>query len=371
LKARLLGRGARPPEFAAISDSPVYGRGEADKPGEKAPRGFITLLSPAETQAAIPSGTSGRRELAEWVSSAQNPLTARVMVNRVWHWVFGQGLVNTPDNFGTTGNKPSNQALLDSLAVQFVKDGWSVKKLVREIVLSHAYQLSSAYNEKNFGADPENTLVWRMSKRRLDAECIRDAILQTSGQLSLKQYPGSVIAYSGDGPIGLARFFGVQEETIVDAGSRSTLRSVYLPIPRDILPDVLAVFDFAEPTLVSGSRETTNVPSQALYMLNSPFVQKAAEKFADRALATYPAGPNGGIGANLQQRVTYCYWMSYGRGPTQSERAAASEFFTKFPASWKKGDDQPAGVRGDEAIKAAWSSFCRALFASAEFRYLN
>ncbi len=371
LKARLLGRGARPPEFSAISDSPVYGRGEADKPGERTPRGFITLLSTADTQPSIPTGTSGRRELADWVSSAQNPLTARVMVNRVWHWVFGQGLVNTLDNFGTTGNKPSNQALLDTLAVRFEKNGWSVKKLVRELVLSHAYQLSSAYDEKNFAADPENTLVWRMSKRRLDAECIRDAILQTSGQLSLKQFPGSVIAYSGDGPIGLARFFGVQEETIVDAGSRSTLRSVYLPIARDILPDVLAVFDFAEPTLVSGSRETTNVPSQALYMLNSPFVQKAAEKFADRIFTVYPAGPNAGIGANLQQRITYAYWMTCSRGPTPSERAAAADFFTKFPASWKKGDDQPAAVHSDEAVKAAWTSFTRALFASAEFRYLN
>jgi hypothetical protein len=371
LKARLSGRFARPPEFSTIADSPVYGRGEADKPGEKAPRGFITLLSGTEPQPAIPSGASGRRELADWVSSPQNPLTARVMVNRVWHWIFGQGLVNTPDNFGTTGNKPTNQALLDTLAVRFVENGWSVKKLVREIVLSHAYQISSAYQEKNFAADPENTLVWRMSKRRLDAECIRDAILQTSGQLSFKQFPGSVIAYGGDGPIGVARFFGVQEDSVVDSGARSILRSVYLPIARDVLPDVLAIFDFAEPTLVSGSRETTNVPSQALYMLNSPFVQKAAAKFAERVLAIYPGGPNGGLAANLQPRITYAYWMTCSRGPTPSERAAAADFFTKFPASWKKGDDQPTPIHGDEAIKAAWTSFTRALFASAEFRYLN
>ncbi len=269
MQARIRERGGRPPEFRIVSDSAVYARGDVDKPGEKAPRGFLTLLAPAETP-QIARGASGRRELAEWIASPQNPLTARVMVNRVWHWIFGQGIVSSPDNFGTTGNAPSNQALLDSLALRFAENGWSVKKLIREIVLSRTYQLSSAHDEKNFAADPENTLVWRMSKRRLDAECIRDAILTASGQLELQPPIGSAIAYAGDGPVGFARFFGVPEETIVDSGSRSKNRSVYLPIARDILPDALAVFDFAEPTLVSGSREVTNVPSQALYLLNRP-----------------------------------------------------------------------------------------------------
>jgi hypothetical protein len=255
--------------------------------------------------------------------------------------------------------------------VHFQQDGWSVKKLVREIVLSHAYRLSSTYDEKNFALDPENTLVWRMNKRRLDAESIRDAILFTSGQLVPKPYAGSVIAYAGDGPVGLARFFGVSEESIVDSGSRSNLRSVYLPIARDILPDVLAVFDFSEPSLVSGSRESTNVPVQALYLLNSPFVGTASEKFAERVINTYPAGPNGGIGGNLDQRVTMAYWMAYSRGPTVAERRAAGDFFAKFPATWKRGDQQANPVHDDVAIKAAWTSFCRALFASAEFRYLN
>jgi hypothetical protein len=363
-------RGARPPEFQVIGDSAVYTRGDADKPGEKTPRGFLTLLT-TTTPPQIQPGGSGRRELADWIASPANPLTARVMVNRVWHWVFGQGIVTSPDNFGTTGNKPGNQALLDTLAVRFAENGWSVKKLVREIVLSHAYQLASTHDAANFAADPENTLGWRMSKRRLEAECIRDAILATSGQLNPTAYPGSVIAYSGDGPVGFGRNFGVSEESIVDSGSRSNLRSVYLPVARDVLPDALAVFDFSEPSLVSGSRDSTNVPSQALYLLNSPFVATASQKFASRVLAAHPAGPNGGLAANLYQRVTTAYWMAYSRGPTPAERQAANDFFTKFPASWKHGEEKPAAPHDAEGINAAWTSFCRALFASAEFRYLN
>ena len=137
------------------------------------------------------------------------------MVNRVWQWLFGQGLVNTPDNFGTAGGAPANQALLDALAVEFRESGWSVKGLVREIVLSRAYQLSSDYDERNFAADPENKLVWRMSKRRLDAESIRDAILAVSGQLDPEPQPSSTIAERGEGPIGVFQQFpgaGVPEE---------------------------------------------------------------------------------------------------------------------------------------------------------------
>jgi hypothetical protein len=147
--------------------------------------------------------------------------------------------------------------------------------------------------------------------------------------------------------------------------------SVYLPIARDVLPDALAIFDFSEPTLVSGSRESTNVPSQALYLLNSPFVAGAAQKLAARVLAAHPGGPNGGLAANLDQRVTTAYWLAFTRGPTPAERRAASEFFTKFPGSWKRGDDHATTTHDAESVTAGWTSFCRALFASAEFRYLN
>ncbi len=206
-------------------------------------------------------------------------------VNRVWQWIFGQDLVTSPDNFGTTSSLPSNQALLDTLAVKFREGGWSVKKLVREIALSRAYQLSSTFDEINFAADPENALVWRMSKRRLDAESIRDAALAISGQLDLRPPLGSPVAERGNGPIGQFKQFpgaGVPEDVLVESGVRTNARSVYLPIAREMLPDALAVFDFAEPGFVTGSRETTSVPSQALYLLNSPFIHRRAE--ARRAL---------------------------------------------------------------------------------------
>ncbi|HYH63457.1 MAG TPA: DUF1549 domain-containing protein, partial [Urbifossiella sp.] len=161
-----------------VADSPLYVRGEVDKPGEIVPRGFLQVLTPSPRP--IRAG-SGRKELAEWVASKDNPLTARVMVNRVWLNLFGQGLVPTPDNFGVAGRPPTNPALLDSLAVTFVEDGWSVKKLIRRIVLSRAYQLDSRTDARNAEADPDNALVWRMSPRRLDAEALRDSMLAAGG----------------------------------------------------------------------------------------------------------------------------------------------------------------------------------------------
>ncbi len=357
---------ARPAAFGAITDSPLFARGEPDKPGEKVPRGFISALSHAEAP-AIPARSSGRREFADWMTAAENPLTARVMTNRVWHWLFGRGIVESTDNFGTTGQMPKNQALLDDLALRFRDGGWSVKKLVREIVLSRSYQLGSGFEGKAFAADPENTLNWRMSQRRLDAECIRDAMLATSRQLQLQPPTGSPVALAGEGP--LARPRGGNAESMINAATN--VRSVYLPIVRDLLPDALAAFDFPEPSLVIGARETTNVPSQALFLLNSPFVAVQAQRLGERVVGSYPAGPNGGASANLDERIAYAYWLVFCRPPTNSERTAAAAFFRKFPAAWSKGDNSTPGFRNPEAVTAAWTSFCRALFASAEFRYLN
>jgi hypothetical protein len=242
--------------------------------------------------------------------------------------------------------------------------------MVRELVLSHAYQLSSVFDEKCFAADPENALVWRMSKRRLDAECIRDAMLAVSGDLQTQPPVGSAIAMAGDGMINGPRGRGIGEENV---SAETNVRSVYLPVARDLVPDSLSLFDFAEPSLVSGERESTNVPSQALYMLNSPFVGNRAARLGERVLVGYPAGPNAGIGAYLQERITYAYWLAFCRPPDNVERTAAMNFFNRFPAGWVKGSGSLATVRDADAnaSKAAWTNFCRALFASAEFRYLN
>ena len=363
IRSQIFGRAAA---FGTITDSPLFARGEPDKPGEKVPRGFVSALSTGAAP-VIPAKTSGRRELAEWIVAPENPLTARVMANRVWHWLFGRGIVESVDNFGTSGQPPTNAALLDHLALRLRDGGWSVKKLIREIVLSRTYQLGSAFDEKSFAADPENTLVWRMSKRRLDAECIRDAILATSQQLQLQPPVGSPVALAGDGPVSRPRRGGSD----VAINAATNVRSVYLPIIRDLLPDALDAFDFAEPSLVTGARETTNVPSQALFLLNSEFVATQARLLGQRVVASYPGGPNGGASANLDERVTYAYWLVFSRPPDAVERTAAMTFFGKFPAAWSKGDKSAPGLRNAEAATAAWTSFCRALFASAEFRYLN
>jgi hypothetical protein len=353
--------------FPTVTDSPLFARGEVDKPGEKVPRGFVHVLSSSEP-APIPATTSGRRELADWLTSPGNPLTARVMTNRMWHWLFGRGIVESVDNFGTTGQKPSNAALLDHLAVRFQENGWSVKKLVREIVLSHTYQLSSAFDDKCFAADPENTLVWRANKRRLDAECVRDAMLAVSGDLRLSPPVGSAVAVAGDGPIGAPRGRGISEAVI----NQETLnRSVYLPVVRDLLPESLALFDFAESSLVTGARETTNVPSQALFMLNSELAADRAQRFAERVAAGYPGGPNAGYAVYQQERIVYAYWLAFARPPTDAERGAAANFFQTFPAAYREGETDVAALRNADTSKAAWTSFCRALFASAEFRYVN
>ena len=368
----------RPPEFGSVRDSALYARGEADKPTDKVPRSFPAVLS-TESSPAIPAKESGRRQLAEWITSPSNPLTSRVMVNRIWHTLFGRGIVESVDNFGTTGKKPVNQPLLDFLAVKFQTPadkggyGWSVKKLARDIVMSHAYQLSSDYEPGAFAADPENALHWRVSKRRLDAECVRDAMLSASQQLQLSPPSASMIGQGSDGLIGGPRFRpgGVTEDQLTNSGGTTMVRSVYLPIARDVPPDALAVFDFGDASLVTGARDTTNVPAQALFLLNGDMVAAASRKLAERVMTAYPAGPNGGVSVNFDQRLGLAYWITLGRSATQNERTAAWNFFQKFPSNWSKSDKALPGMKDAEDMRAAWTSFCRALFATSDFRYLN
>lgn len=362
-------RPVRPAQFSKINDSALYIRGDVDKPKDSIPRGFVTVLSKGEPQ-PIAKGTSGRLELAQWMTSPGNPLTARVMVNRVWNWVFGQGLVSSVDNFGTTGTLPSNQALLDYLALHFSRDlNWSVKSLVRELVLSHAYALSSQYNDHAFHVDPENALCWRMSPRRLEAECIRDAILTVSGAMDLRPPVGSSVARFGDGPIAGPRFRGMSESALLNP--QSSQRSIYLPAARDMQPEALDVFDGAEGSFVTGRRDTTNTPSQALFFLNSPFVAEQAEKFATKLLtAIPPSGPNAGMNDKLIERVRWAYGLCFSRSPTEGEIYAAQAFFSRI-SSTTANDKTLVKLPHEKLTKDAWTSFCRSLMASAEFRELN
>ena len=327
-------------------DSPVYIRGELEHPGDPAHRGLIQVLC-ATTPPQITHG-SGRRELAAWLAAPANPLTARVMVNRVWLHLFGRGLVATPDDFGAAGEPPSHPELLDTLAVSFMDQGWSTKSLIRQVVLSRAYQLSSTHDPRNFEADPDNTLLWRMSPRRLEAEAVRDSILAASGELDLRPPVGSAVALAGEGRAAPRQRF--------DRDAANRHRAAYLPVVRDQLPESLALFDFADPSIVTGERSTTSGPAQALYLLNSPFVIDQAATAARRLLR---------LDGDDTHRIQQAYLTFLGRPPTAAERDRAREFLASFAA----GTGEEASSK--DRVADAWAAFCQILFAGAEFRYLN
>ena len=331
-------------------DTPVLTRGELSSPAEYAPRGVPQVVSTNPIR--IPRGTSGRKELAEWVASADNPLTARVYVNRVWSHLFGKGLVASADNFGTTGRAPSHPELLDALAADFTKQGWSTKKLIRQLVLSRTYRQSSRVNEANFAVDPDNVHLWRMSKRRLDAEAIRDAMLAVSGQLDRKPADGSPIQ-KFEGPVQALARFGFAATKPED----TLKRSVYIPIVREQVPEVLELFDFPDPSLVAGKRDGTSVPLQALYLMNNPQVMKLADRTGDMLLTKY---------LSETERIDAAFKLAFGRPATETEAKAAQGFIEQFVKAETKG------IRRRPAVeRAAWAAFAQALFAAAEFRYLD
>jgi hypothetical protein len=306
-------------------------RGNAHNAGPKTPRSFIRVLhhGPAPKIAAQ---VSGRTELANWLASAEHPLTARVFVNRVWHHLFGKGIVPSVDNFGHSGRLPTHQALLDHLATRFVAEGWSVKKLIREIVLSRVYQLSSETGDLRLEkVDLENKLHWRQNRRRLQAEAIRDAVLSVSGKLDTKSGGNTI-------KLGTTTEYGYQFD--------DTRRSLYAPVFRNTPLEILAVFDFADPNLVVGSRTTSSVPTQALFLMNSPFVRAQAAAAAQRLLAEKHL--------NDAVRIRQAYRRTLGRNPTARER----EIILTFLANEKN----PA---------QAWPQIIHGLYASLDFRFLN
>ncbi len=351
----------QPSGFETIADSPLFFRGEMSDPRQRVPRGIPVFLS-ASGAPYIPRNQSGRLELANWIASPRNPLTARVIANRIWYWLFGQGIVSSVDNFGTMGDSPSNQQLLDYLATRVIDNAWSVKKTIREIVLSHTYQLASTYDETDYTADPQNALLWRHSKRRLNAECIRDAMLASSNQLNLKPPIGSAVALVGNGSIGAGPAYDkINEEPFAVASG--TDRSVYLPVLRDVIPDSLSVFDYADSSVVTGARETTNVPSQALYLLNNDFVRAQARQLAARLFDAYPSprpgNQRGAVMGLRQERINLAFRLAFARPATPFEQTTAAQFFAHMQRD------------ADTNLVANWTDFCLALYNTAEFRYLN
>jgi hypothetical protein len=320
-------------------NSRLYVRGELGQPGERVRRGFPQVLT--TRQPDIARG-SGRRELAGWIASKDNPLTARVMANRVWLHLFGRGLVPTPDNFGASGLPASHPELLDHLALTFTENGWSVKSLIRTIVLSRAYQLTSRFDEKNFEADPDNVLLWRVPQRRLEAEALRDTMLALAGRLDLAPPVGSAVQRAGEGNVSF-RFRGGGPAG--DPAATDRHRTVYLPVIRDGLPEALTLFDFPDPSLIIGERATTTVPAQSLYLLNNPFVIRSAEAMAERLLAL----------GDDEARLKRAYALCYSRPPSGRELENAGKFLADYARK--------------QSRRSAWAALCQALFASAEFSH--
>jgi hypothetical protein len=345
--------GAR--EAREISDTQIRIRGEAEKLGPVVPRGFLTVLSLPD-QPAIASHQSGRLELARWLTSEQNPLTPRVFVNRVWQRLFGQGLVTSVDNFGVTGDRPSHPELLDYLATRFIRDAWSTKKLVRTIVLSRAYGLDSAQAHDPHVADPANRLLWRHALRRLDAEELRDATLLVAGNLDRSVPRGSPVSQL---PVIEVQNNGPDARRLADEALAARHRSVYLPLLRGLVPRSLDVFDFAEQGMVTGRRDTTTVATQALYVLNDPFVRRQSLMLAGRLLAH--------VATDDAQRIDWAYRLTMGRAASAREIERVLQYLGDYEHEATMPDDtvQPKNPR-----EAAWASFCQALLGSAEFRYL-
>lgn len=318
-----------------IQDSPLYDRGEIAHPVKSVPRGFPLIM---EKKAVMPKAQSGRLELAQWLVSRENPLTARVMANRVWRHLFGAGIIRTVDNIGFSGERPSHPELLDYLALRFMDGGWSVKKLIKEIVTSETYRQASTHRIEAFNQDPDNRLLWRANKRRLDAEVIRDSMLAIAGGLDTSRRPGSLVAELDGQSVSLIGF-NTKLPSDLDGSKR---RSIYLPVLRDHLPDVLEQFDVANPNLVTGDRDVTNVPLQALYLLNGPFVQEQAAALAKRI-------------QSAPDRVEAVFQLCFNRKPDSREVALSGKFLRAGSV---------------EELKLL-SAFCQSLLASAEFRFAD
>lgn len=309
-------------------DLKIYLQGNPKKQGDVAPRSIPAVLTGGQRQSFAAKG-SGRAELARAITSRDNPLTARVIVNRVWRGHFGFGIVRTPSNFGQLGDRPTHPELLDTLAVQFMDSGWSLKWLHREIMLSATYQQSTAFREKPAEADPENKLLWRMNRRRLEVEPWRDAMLAVTGELDRTV---------GGPPIDLA-----------SGGNRR--RTIYAFISRHQLNDLLRLFDFPDPNITSDRRSVTTVPLQQLFVLNSDFMTQRAKALASRL--------SGNREATDEAKIRQAFASLYSRPPTDHELKLGLTFLASAAES-----------SGGNKL-SAWEQYALALLGTNEFSFVD
>jgi len=331
-----------------VGDAKVHMAGNPDTLGEAVPRGFLRVITP--DPANVDPKRSGRLELANWIVADDNPLTPRVIVNRIWHWHFGRGIVETTDNFGTQGKAPTHPKLLDYLAAQFVDSGWSIKRMHRMIMLTDAYQRTSRPESQHLQTDPRNTLLWRFNRQRLEAEAIRDSVLFVAGRLDF--------ADGGDHPFPPLEkhkqftqhrpFFDVYEHN---------KRSVYLMTPRLTKHPFLAMFDGPNPNRTTGVRDESTVPLQSLFMMNSAFVRENATAFGKRMLES---------GDDDAARLRFGYEAAFARQPSESELAEMIAYMDHLR------ERLTAAKRSkQEAARDAYTSVARVLMSSNEFLHID
>jgi len=324
-----------------VADAPINLRGSHLNLGETVPRRVPKIMA-GRTAPSFSATQSGRLELARWLVHVDHPLTSRVMVNRIWRWHFGYGMVRTPDNFGRAGERADNPALLDWLARRFVESGWSIKAMHRTIMLTSTYQMSSEPDAANADYDPENRLLGRANIRRLEVEAIRDAILAVSGTLDRTREEVTPI---------------VTTEALRNI-YQSPRRTVYLAVYRNNLYDMCQLFDFPDPAECNGDRASTTVAPQALFFLNNEWVGENCQSFADRLLAN----------RNLDdaERVRRAYLEAYGREPTGEDTAKSILLVLEVERALAERVAD-AGARR----RQAWAALCQAIMAANEFVYVK
>jgi len=332
------------------ADVALQRRGDPDSPGPVVPRGVprFAFLDSQPASGARPQG-SGRLELANWLTKADNPLTPRVMVNRLWQHHFGRGIVATPSNFGARGEPPTHPELLDWLAARFIAKDWSIKAMHRDILLSRTYQLSSDLDPKNAALDPDDRWLWRFPRRRLDAESIRDAMLAVAANLD-ENRPGS----HAFPPIEKWQW---TQHNAFKAVYPTNHRSVFLMTQRLVKHPYLAIFDGADTNVSTEARPSSTVPLQALYLMNNPFVEEQAAGFARRLIAA---------SADLSRRIELAYELAWSRPPAADECERTRQFLKRC------GDAQASpGAAALSRERESWTSLAKVMLTANEFLYID
>ena len=342
------------PMAMAVSDAEpedlqIHLRGSHISLGRKVPRRFLQVIS-GRDQAAIEGKQSGRLQLGRWLVSEDHPLTARVMVNRVWQGHFGTGLVRSPDNFGRLGQLPTHPLLLDYLALQLKRNQWSLKALHRQIVLSSTYRMSSLENRQAALADPDNKLYWRFNRRRLEAEAIRDAVLVIGGSLDRRM--GGSELLTGN------RKYVTSTANVNPVVYQNKRRSIYLPVVRSALFEMFQVFDFSDPSVLNGKRQSTTIAPQALFLMNSKVVVDECQSMAQNLLANSELDD--------KQRIQQAFQMVYTRSASELEISESMGYLSRYQEALESQQ-----LDKDESRQRSWQSLCHALIVASEFIYLE